>query len=94
MGDLRVLFVNTRWATPFVSGLDDGTIPVEVKGLEEGKAATVAICTVSAETAANLRLRVVRALRFVCTQAKRVNDDGTVTFTASFRPVGFGIVVR
>ena len=87
-------FVNTRWATPFVSGLDDGTIPVEVKGLEEGKAATVAICTVSAETAANLRLRVVRAPRFVCTQAKRVNDDGTVTFTASFRPVGFGIVVR
>ena len=87
-------FVNTRWTTPFVSGLANGEIPVEVKGLEEGKAASVAICTVSAETAENLKLRIIRAPRFACTPAKRVNADGTVTFSASFRPIGFGIVVR
>ena len=87
-------FVNTRWNTPFVSAYAGGELPMEVQGLQEGRARKVAICTVSSDVAAGLPLKVVRVPKFRHAVEKQENGDGTVTFVADFKPIGFAFVVR
>ena len=85
-------FVNTRWNLPFVTA--GGGVPVKIEGVPEGGTSSVAICTVTAEAAENLTFKVANVPHCFKTVTRRENNDGTVTFIASFKPTSLRIHIR
>ena len=77
--------VTTKLDTPFTSLLEDGSINVGFIYDELPiQPFSVAICTVTSEAAAMLKLNVPISLeKRKCEVVRRVNDDGSVTFVAN-----------
>ena len=94
VASIRMLPIVMAGMLLVVSAYAGGELPMEVQGLQEGRARKVAICTVSSDVAAGLPLKVVRVPKFRHAVEKQENGDGTVTFVADFKPIGFAFVVR
>ena len=85
-------FVNTRWATPFVTNGDP--IRVRVCGIGENEEAAVPICTVTSTVAEDLDIRLLRIQGHRGSVTQRPNPDGTVTFVANIEPTGVIMLIR
>lgn len=85
-------FVNTRWATPFVTNGDP--IRVRVCGIGENEEVAVPICTVTSTVAEDLDIRLLRIQGHRGSVTQRPNPDGTVTFVANIEPTGVIMLIR
>ena len=83
--------VNTKWNTPFASDEDDGSVQVEINGLDsvaQPDAFALPLCTVTSDAAATVRFKIPRVKHFYGETVARENADGTVTLLADYKRRG------
>ena len=99
--DSEAGYYNVKWDEPLSIEAADGKLPVEIDaaGVREGATATVPVCTFNATAASNIPVesfsvsmnaRGVHLRSFV----KRQNEDGSVSYVATFGPRGLHVVIR
>ncbi|MCQ2392304.1 MAG: hypothetical protein MJ240_12850 [Kiritimatiellae bacterium] len=89
---------NTAWDVPLV--LSEGVLPVSIVGVPDGLRTTLGLCTVSAAADAALNLgttsfdvSVPSGYRLTA-RTRTVNEDGTVTYAATFARRGLSFSLR
>lgn len=99
--DTEAGYFNVKWDEPLVIETTDGKLPVEIDpaGVQGDRMLTVPICTFGATAAANISPEVfsvtmaVDGMRLRSVAAVQ-NGDGTVSYCATFGPVGCRIILR
>jgi hypothetical protein len=95
-------YYNIKWNAPLTINTNNGKLPVVVEGLEADAARkniTVSICTFNATAAANISEDVFDVstdtddLRLKSLQ-KVSNEDGSVSYIATFGQYGSRIILR
>jgi hypothetical protein len=100
--DTEAGYYNVKWDEPLVVNTNDGKLPVRVEGLDAKTAINVEvpICTFSAAAAANIsedafNVSVKSGRRPMLKSVKKVaNEDGTVSYVATFGRYGSRIILR
>lgn len=98
--DTEAGYYNKKWADPISIGAADGKLQVEIEpvGIDEPRTVTVPICTFG-ETAADRISREAFSVSMnkqgmrLRALTKRPNGDGTVSYLATFGPVGFRLMI-
>ena len=101
LSDTESGYCNVKWDAPLSIETVDGKLPVEIDpvGVAGNENVTVPICTFSETAAANIPLDAfsvsmdVKGMRLK-SFVKRSNGDATVSYIATFGPVGFRVEVR
>ena len=95
-------YFNVRWDTPLSVETQDGRLPVEVEpavSVSGDRNVTVTICTFSATAAEGIpvetfAVKMLKQGMVTKSLRKHVNADSTVSYLATFGPVGCRIVIR
>ena len=99
--DTEAGYYNAKWDAPLSIEAADGKLPVEILpvGVGEYGAVTVPVCTVTETAAASIPVDSfsvtmnVKGVR-LSSIVKHPNGDGTVSYLATFEPVGLRIIFR
>ena len=99
--DTEFGYFNDKWNVPLAIETTDGKLPVEVEpaGVAVGTLVSVPICTFGATAAANIQpdaFKVTMAMDGMRLRSVDAapNGDGTVSYRATFGPVGCRIILR
>lgn len=99
--DTEAGYYNVKWDAPLSVDTDNGKLPVVVEGLDAAESANVKVplCTFNATAAANIPVDVfdvsasVKGVRLKSVE-KVANEDGSVSYVATFGRFGSRILLR